>query len=122
MRHLSNGKEHHFTADAMGSVTVPVERGKPMSLFVYPPAPWLWGSFYPEPIAQDKDFTLVTKMVDSVSLDVRLALSTSDAPDFNEFAFDINNNNCCEHFWNDQVLLTPPDYRAIINEIGRAHV
>src|SRR3546814_13254465 len=86
-----------------------------MSLFVYPPAPWLWVSFYPEPIAQDKDFTLVTKMVDSVSLDVRLALSTSDAPDFNEFAFDINNNNCCEHFWNDQVLLTPPDYRAIIN-------
>src|SRR3546814_19519184 len=54
-------------------------------------------------------------MVDSVSLDVRLALYTSDAPDFNEFAFDINNNNCCENFWNDQVLLTPPDYRAIIN-------
>lgn len=115
MRHLSNGREHHFTVDAMGTATIPVERSKLIVLFVYPPASWLWGQSFPEPIAQDTDFTLVITLVKAVPFDVRLMLPTADAPDFDFFSVWIHNNKCCGHFWSESSILTGPDYRMVVD-------
>ncbi|PKM15535.1 MAG: hypothetical protein CVV12_07945 [Gammaproteobacteria bacterium HGW-Gammaproteobacteria-2] len=115
MRHLSNGKDQVFTVDATGSVTIPVERSKPMVLFVYPPGQWLWGQFHPDPMAQDTDFTLITRLVESVPLDVTLKVATSELPDFDQFVVSIHNNQCCGHFWNENVLVQSSVLKKVFN-------
>lgn len=114
-RFLSNGEVQWFTTDVTGSVTIPVDRSKAMQLFAGPPRPWVWGWFSPQPMAQDSDFTLVTRLVESVALDIKLAFPPGVDATAAVLDVSIGNDRCCGHEWSMNASPKHPDFQSVID-------
>lgn len=115
LRFLSNGEAQWFTTDASGSVTIPVERSKQMQIAAFPTAPLLWGWFSPQPMAQDTDFTLLTQLVESVALNIKLVFPPGVDSDTAKLNVVIQNDRCCAHEWNADVFPQPPDFQSVMH-------